>query len=678
MLTAALALPLAKASLAQSPSTFTNELLPQPMQLRASARGSFRVAAGWNISSPSIANPTVSAIAKRTVTRLQNETGIWFSDPWQPSAGKAAALTLAVEDTSVTQPYFGMDESYRLDVDASGAHLSSHTLFGLQRGVETFLQLVQHDPAGYYLPSVHIDDAPRFAWRGLMLDAGRHFQPVSVVLRTLDAMASVKLNVLHLHLSENQGFRVESKRFPKLTGEGSNGEFYTQADIHHIVAYATSLGIRVVPEFDLPGHTTSWFVGYPELASLQKSYQTDRTFGVHDEAIDPTRESTYKFLDAFFGEMAELFPDSYVHIGGDESNGKQWQSNPAIQAFMKDHHLADKAALQAYFNRRLQEILQRHGKKMVGWDEIIHPDLPSDVIVQNWHGVSFLAQAARDGHRGFSSKPYYLDHNETAESMYKADPVSPDAHLTDAQAKLIVGGEACMWSEQAVPLTIDSRIWPRTAAVAERLWSPATVVDIDDMYRRLRQEELRLDAMGIENLSGPQRMLRQLLGQRNPVSLQVLANAVQPDDFHDRARLQKNTVDTPMTGFVDSVVFDPPLRHDLQITMQQYLQGNASDSSAAQQRLQALFSSWQQAGDALKAQCAEEPRLNVVASRAAQLADLGRLSLAVLQSHQSRTSLPASQHQQLDALFEKSSARDASMVEFVVLPPLKELLKATP
>lgn len=661
---------------AQGPQAFQNELMPQPMQLLPVEGTPLSLDASWSVKL-SNHDAALSALAGKMIVRLQDETGIMFRSPWNADESKSASLMLNVEDTSTKLPFFGMDESYRLDVDAGGIKVSSHTLFGMERGVETLLQLVQHNSSGYFVPRIHIQDAPRFPWRGLLLDPGRHFLPVSVVLRTLDAMAAVKLNVLHLHLTENQGFRIESKRFPRLAAMGSGGEFYTQEQVRTIIAYAASLGIRVVPEFDLPGHSTSWFIGHPELASVAKNYETDRTFGVHDEAIDPTRESTYEFLDAFFGEMAELFPDSYMHIGGDESNGKQWESNPAIVAFMKEHKLADTHALQAYFNRRLQAILQKHGKKMVGWDEIIHPDLPADVIVQNWHSVSFLAQAARDGHMGFLSKPFYLDHNETAESMYKADPVSEEAHLTPAQAKLVVGGEACMWGEQVVPLTIDSRIWPRAAAMAERLWSPATVNDVDDMYRRLRKEELRLDALGTENLTGPERMLRQLSGERDPVELQTLADAVQPDDFHDRARLQKNTVDTPMTAFVDSVVFDPPLRHDLSTMMTVYLSADRPESARAAEQLRLLFQAWQKDGDELKRQCSLNPRLHEVQQRAQQLSALGEAGSTLLHVRSVGETLSPKKRTEFVELLKQAGLRDASMVEFVVLPPLQELLSAT-
>ena len=189
--------------------------------------------------------------------------------------------------------------------------------------------------------------------------------PLDVVYRTLDGMEAVKLNVFHWHLSEDQGFRVESKQFPLLQEKGSDGLFYTQEEIRNVIAYARDRGIRVVPEFDMPGHATAWFVGYPDLASGSGPYQIERKWGVFNPAMDPTRDSTYTFLDTFIGEMTALFPDAYFHVGGDECNGKEWNANPRIQQFMKAHAIKDNAALQAYFSAKVQKIVaparQDHG-----------------------------------------------------------------------------------------------------------------------------------------------------------------------------------------------------------------------------------------------------------------------------------------------------------------------------
>jgi len=258
------------------------------------------------------------------------------------------------------------------------------------------------------------------------------------------------------------------------------------------VAYAHDRGIRVVPEFEMPGHSSSLFAGYPELASGPGPYRVE--LGGVDAVMDPTREDTYKFIDKFIEEMAELFPDEYFHIGGDEVSGSQWKANPKIRAFMHSHGMKANADLQAYFNQRLQKILSKHHKIMMGWDEVLHPDLPKTVVVQSWRGQQSLATAAQQGYRSLLSFGYYLDLMWPDSRHYAVDPMSGAAALLSPDERNhILGGEACMWSEWVTGENIDSRIWPRNAAIAERLWSAADVQDTSSMYARLDKISRRLE-----------------------------------------------------------------------------------------------------------------------------------------------------------------------------------------
>src|SRR5438045_4247746 len=226
---------------------------------------------------------------------------------------------------------------------------------------------------------------------------------------------------------------------------GSDVFMFSHEQVREIIAYARDRGIRVMPEFDIPGHSTSWLVGYPEIGSAPGPYTTERGAGIFEPALDPTREQTYKFLDGFLGEMAGLFPDEYMHIGGDENEGKQWDRNPQIQAFMKEKGIKDNHALQAYFNQRILKILQKHHKKMIGWDEILHPDLPQDIVIQSWRGPKSLAEAARQGYDGILSAGYYIDLMYPAWQHYKNDPVAADTTLSEKELTHILGGEATMW-----------------------------------------------------------------------------------------------------------------------------------------------------------------------------------------------------------------------------------------
>jgi hexosaminidase len=268
---------------------------------------------------------------------------------------------LEVKGAGNELPTLGEDEAYTLEVNGSRATLRAAQVVGAMRGLETLLQLLEGDRDGWYLPAVAISDRPRFPWRGLLIDVSRHWMPMEVLQRNLDGMAAVKLNVLHLHLTDDQGFRVESRRYPRLHQEGSDGRYFTHEQLRELIAYAADRGIRVVPEFDMPGHATSWLVGHPELASVPGPYVLQRRWGIFDPTLDPTREEVYQLLDGFLGEMAALFPDPWMHIGGDENSGRHWSLNPAIQSFMVRHRLADAHALHAHFNERLAKILQKAG-----------------------------------------------------------------------------------------------------------------------------------------------------------------------------------------------------------------------------------------------------------------------------------------------------------------------------
>jgi hexosaminidase len=483
--------------------------------------------------------PRLEAAAARLTARLSRLTGIRFS------GGDAASLIIEVKQG-------GDGEAYTLEVTPAQARISADQSVGALRGMETFLQLAGPGKDGFQAPAVRIEDAPRFGWRGLMIDVARHFQPVEVIERNLDAMAAVKLNVLHWHLSDNQGFRVESRRYPKLHEMGSDGLYYTQDQVRHIVSYAAERGIRVLPEFDMPGHSTAWFVGYPELASAPGPYQIERGFGVFDPAIDPTREETYEFLDGLLGEMAALFPDPYFHIGGDEVNGKQWNASPRVQQFKQAHGFKTNGQLQAYFNQRVFAILSKHGKKVVGWDEIFEPGLAKDVVIHSWRGPKSLAAAARQGYRAILSNGYYLALMFPASAHYAVDPLAgAAASLTEEQKSLILGGEACEWTELATPENLDARIWPRMAAIAERLWSPAEVKDAGSMYRRLETVSARLEYEGLTHNESYRTMMERIAGYRPAPALATLIGIVEPVKEYARVGARRYTQFTPLNRAVD-------------------------------------------------------------------------------------------------------------------------------
>jgi len=494
----------------------------------------------------------LEAAAARLVEQVARKTGI----PMNPGDGvqaPGASLVVYCDHGSAPVQAVGEDESYRLTVTPAGARLDAPNPLGVLRGMQTFLQLVDLDASGFGATAVTIEDRPRFPWRGLMLDVARHWMPLADVKRTLDGMAAVKLNVFHWHLSENQGFRIESKVFPKLQEMGSDGHYYTQDQVRDVIAYARDRGIRVIPEFDMPGHATAWFVGYPELASAPGPYRIERHWGVFDPAMDPTREETYQFLDAFIGEMAALFPDEYFHIGGDEVNGKQWDANPRIQEFMRAHGIRNNAELQAYFTRRVEGIVEKHGKKMIGWDEVLTQDMPHSVLVQSWRGPTALAEAARQGVSGILSNGYYLDLGYSAAHHYAVDPLGGAAvNLTAEQRQRVLGGEACMWSEFVTPELLDIRVWPRMAAIAERFWSPENVTDVADMYRRLEAVSRDLEWLGLTHVSEYQKMLERLAGGGPVAPVRTLAAVVEPVKDYAREEARPYDAFSPLNRLIDA------------------------------------------------------------------------------------------------------------------------------
>jgi hexosaminidase len=611
----------------------------------------------------------------RFVWRLDRQCGGIRRSMTMPMAS-VPELTIHVAGPGQAVQNIDEDESYKLDVRLGAAELTAPTDVGAMHGLETFLQLIEVKDGACRLPAVTIDDAPRFPWRGFMLDVSRHFEPIDVVERTLDGMAVAKLNVFHWHLSDDQGFRAESKKFPKFTEVASDGLFYTQDQMREVVAYARARGIRVVPEFDMPGHTTSWLLAYPEIGAGEDIKVLPQTFGIPQAELDPSNEKTYKFLDEFIGEMSEIFPDAYFHIGGDETAGKGWLANPRIAEFMKKKGFTTPAQLQNYFNTRLLPILAKHGKKMMGWDELLNPELPKDIVVQSWRGADSLAAGAGQGYVGLLSAPYYLDAQKTAAEMFLADPIPADTKLNAEEQKRILGGEVCMWGEQINPETVDSRVWPRTMAIAERFWSPQSDRDVADMYRRLLPASLELEDVGLTHIIGPKRLRRNLAGNAQPDALDVLASVIEPVSFSERYNAQHTDRLTSLDRLIDAVVADPPARQQIEHQVDQALNENSpAEREAARMALRQRFSAWVQAAPQVLALTASTSRLDDEETRARQLGELGATgleALAFLQAHEKPSEGWLDDRRKTLADAEQASG----MVRFVCIPALRRLVEA--
>jgi hexosaminidase len=601
---------------------------------------------------------------------IARETGILnFAD----SASQPLFIIKTAGPSAPVQQ-LGEDESYHLEVSPEKVALSAPNPLGILHGFQTFLQLVKTTPQGFVVDVVVIDDKPRFPWRGLMIDAGRHFTPLDVIRQSLDGMEAVKLNVFHWHLSEDQGFRIESKTFPLLQEKGSDGLYYTRDEVRGILEYARDRGIRVIPEFDMPGHATAWFVGYPELASGSGPYQIERKWGVFDPAMDPTRENTYLFLDKFIGEMTELFPDAYFHIGGDECNGKEWDANPRIQQYMRDHHLKDDASLQAYFTGRVQQLVSKRHKITVGWDEVLQPDTPKDVVIQSWRGQDSLAVAAQRGYRGILSAGYYIDLNEPASQHYAIDPLEgATAKLTPEQQASILGAEATMWTEFTTPENVASRIWPRTAAIAERLWSPQDTKNVDSMYQRLAILSQTLAERGFAYQATGELMMQRMIGNPDATPLKVLASVVEPPKEYDREDLRNYDHFTPLNRLVDAVPPESDRAREFRSIARRIADGTATPTDRQQARQWLLL--WRDNDVALQpllTQSALTVELVPVSHNLAQAATIGLAALDALDGHIAVA--PSLRQQRLASV--KALATPQAVLLIMIVPGIETLVSA--
>src|SRR5580704_3585165 len=585
------------------------EVMPLPSKT-VSTSGKLTIDSSFSAAASGYSDARLQSAMNRFVARVSRQTGIPFQ-----GATQKATLSIDCRGGGSEYPALGEDESYSLDVSPLEARLQAATVTGALRGLETLAQLIGSGPD---VQSVHIEDKPRFPWRGLMLDVSRHWMPIEVVERNLNAMAAVKLNVFHWHLSDDQGFRIESKRFPRLQELGSDGYFYTQDQIREVVAYAHDRGIRVVPEFDIPGHTLSWLAAYPELGSALGPYEIGRTWGAFDPVMDPTREEVYQFLDVFLGEMAALFPDAYFHIGGDEVSPKQWNASARIQAFAKQHRLKDAHALQAYFNQRVQKILEAHGKIMIGWDEILSPELPPSIVIQSWRGKESLTEASSQGRRGILSWGYYLDYLRPASYDYGIDP--PDVPN-------VLGGEACMWAEYVNAETVDSRVWPRAAAIAERFWSPRETRDVDSMYARLEAISRLLEWTGVQHRASYDPMLDRLTGGHRSEALHALADASEAQGLSGRSRAAKYTSLIPLNRFVDAI---PPESESVRALEQAAKRASPADLALLRER----FMIWE-------ANDARFPSVTELRPLSQDLSALGALGLHILDYLAGKQRVPA-------------------------------------
>ncbi|XP_035245648.1 beta-hexosaminidase subunit beta isoform X1 [Anguilla anguilla] len=416
-------------------------------------------------------------------------------------------LITSVDSECDTHPSVTSDESYELTVDQPTAVLKAKKVWGALRGLETFSQLVYEDDYGARsINKTAIVDFPRFAHRGILLDTSRHFLPIKVILANLEAMAMNKYNVFHWHIVDDHSFPYQSPSFPDLSQKGAYHPYthiYTPSDVKMVIEFARTRGIRVVSEFDTPGHTQSW--GKGQMGLLTPCYAGDSPTGTFGP-VNPILNTTYEFMSQFFKEVSAVFPDAYVHLGGDEVDFTCWKSNPDIKKFMDEQGFGtDYSKLESYYIQKILDIVAATSKGYMVWQEVFDNKVKinPDTLVQVWKGNAQqyqkeMAAVTAAGFQTLLSSPWYLNrisYGQDWQQIYKADPHNFNG--TEEQKKKVVGGEACLWGEFVDATNLTPRLWPRASAVAERLWSDQSVTNIDDAYSRLIQHRCRMVQRGI-------------------------------------------------------------------------------------------------------------------------------------------------------------------------------------
>jgi len=664
-------------------------LMPWPQSVVLN-EGNFTLNKNFKVNITGNPNPRIFGGVTRFLRRLDGRTGMFFSQGFITKLNEVPSAELQINCTKSGKIGLYEDESYHLDIKQNKITINATSDLGALHGLETLLQMLQNNNASFYFPNSQISDFPRFTWRGLMIDASRHFQPIDVIKRNIDGLAAMKMNVFHWHLVDDQGWRIEMKKHPKLIDKASDGLYYTQEEIRNIVKYADERGILIVPEIDVPGHGSSILTAYPEIGSkvitvtggtseknIQgtaiSTYGIERNAGIFSPTLDPSNPKTYQLLSEIFDEVCPLFPGAYFHIGGDENEGKDWDANPKIQEFKKKHNLATNHELQTYFTMQLVPMLKKHGKQLMGWEEILTKNMSKEAIIHSWRGANegmaagqSLIDAVKKGYKTVLSNGYYIDLMYPVESHYLNDPMPKGANLTAEEKARILGGEATMWTELVSPETIDSRVWPRTAAIAERLWSAEDIVDVANMRKRLDVVSFRLEEVGLTHIRNKAVILRNIANNQDINVLNEFTNVCEPLKGYTRNKGgTEYQMYSPLTLFADACTADAKDAVAFNEAATQYATNKTPENKA---KVTAFLTKWIALNQGLNQLSANAPLVQPILPLAKKLSDA---SEQVLLSLDNKSTLKA---EDLKKLIEDCNTKDFADVELAVYAGLKKLI----
>ncbi|WP_456314471.1 beta-N-acetylhexosaminidase [Pseudomonas shirazensis] len=664
-------------------------LMPWPQSVVLND-GNFTLSKNFKVNITGNPNSRIFGGVTRFLRRLDGRTGIFFEQGFIQKLNEFPAAQLQINCTKGGKIGLYEDESYHLDIKQNQIIINATSDLGALHGLETLLQMLQNNSTSFYFPNSQISDFPRFTWRGLMIDAARHFQPVDVIKRNIDGLAAMKMNVFHWHLVDDQGWRIEMKKHTRLTELASDGEYYTQEEIRNIVKYADQRGILIVPEIDVPGHGSAILTAYPEIGSKAMTinggtsekniqgtaiatYGIERNAGIFSPTLDPSNPKTYQLLSEIFDEVCPLFPGSYFHIGGDENEGKDWDANPKIQEFKKKNKLATNHELQTYFTMQLVPMLKKHGKQLMGWEEILTKNMSKEAIIHSWRGPNegvlpgqSLVDAVKKGYKTVLSNGFYIDLMYPVESHYLNDPMPKGGDLSAEEKARILGGEATMWTELVTPTTIDSRVWPRTAAIAERLWSAEDVKDVANMRKRLENVSFRLEELGLTHIRNRAVILRNIANNQNIKSLNEFANVCEPLKGYTRnIGGTEYQMYSALTLFADACTADAKdaLAFDEAVTKYQ-----ASKTPENKAKVAAFFNKWIAVNKGLNELSANAPLVQALLPLSKKLTDASQELLLVLDNKSALKS------QDLKNLIEQCNTKEHADVELAVYNSLKKLI----